>query len=244
MCSNRTICSNSENICACRYSHNPLYESGRLAVVLPGRILEHMKRINGQSKKVRRPKRRPTGKSRIDACLSSKSVEWNTPRHIAELAVSLLGTVDLDPCSDSLVNPNISPKKWYTKADDGLSKTWCGRVFLNPPYGREIQQWVERLDSEYRAGHVREAIALLPARTDTAWFRVLRRYPKCFVNGRLTFGNAKNTAPFPSVIVYLGTNPSKFLSKFEDVGDIYVLMKLDPQHANDVEDTRNRRKLS
>jgi len=88
----------------------------------------------------------------------------------------------------------------YTKQDDGLKRIWRGRVYLNPPYGREIRSWILKLHDAYQAGSVCEAIALLPARTDTQWFRILRPYPKCFLTGRLKFGEARNSAPFPCTL--------------------------------------------
>ena len=49
---------------------------------------------------------------------------------------------------------------------------------------------------------------LIPARTDTRWFheQVLPKASEIrFLRGRLRFGDAKNTAPFPSmVVVYVG----------------------------------------
>ncbi len=95
---------------------------------------------------------------------------------------------------------------------------------MNPPYGREIREWVKKLHEEYQVGNTKEAIALLPARTDTQWFKILREYPRCFIYGRLIFGNAKTSAPFPSVVVYLGMQPERFNQVFSKLGDIYVLI--------------------
>jgi hypothetical protein len=103
-----------------------------------------------------------------------------------------------------------------------LAQRWAGRVFLNPPYGREIDAWVTKLVEEYSAGAVSEAIALLPARVDTEWFRRLDPFPRCFVWGRLTFANAENPAPFPSAVVYLGRNVARFLEVFGEMGSIFA----------------------
>ena len=70
---------------------------------------------------------------------------------------------------------------------------------MNPPYGREIKNWVKKASKE------RRVVALLPARTDTKWFHDYiykkRKTEIRFIKGRLKFGNAKNSAPFPSMIV-------------------------------------------
>ena len=87
--------------------------------------------------------------------------------------------------------------------DDGLAQAWHGRVYLNPPYGHAIDAWIAKLVNEHNASEVEAAIALVPARTDTAWFARLDPYPRVFVAGRLTFSNAAHSAPFPSAVAYL-----------------------------------------
>ncbi len=107
----------------------------------------------------------------------------------------------------------------YTRAEDGLAHPWSGRVYLNPPYGREIESWVRRLVDEYAAGRMTEAIALLPARTDTRWFQLLGDWPICFVRGRLKFSDRPTPAPFPSILVYFGTRSEEFRQAFAAIGD-------------------------
>ena len=151
---------------------------------------------------------------------SSESPEHYTPPEIVELVAECLGEIDLDPCS----NPErtIPAKIHYTAKDDGLSQSWSGTVYMNPPYGDGIEQWVEKLCQEHeRAGGVSEAIALVPARPDTQWFKCLRNYVCCFVEGRLTFGGNTDPAPFPSAIFYLGDDIGKFYDYFQSVGDIW-----------------------
>lgn len=151
---------------------------------------------------------------------SSESPEWYTPQEIVRLSIELLGEIDLDPCSNSHENPNVPAHTIYTKEDDGLAQKWRRRVYLNPPYGAEIGKWVEKLTHEYEHGEVEEAIALLPARIDTMWFQPLYEYPMCNVRGRLQFENAVNSAPFPSVIVYLGKREDAFIHVFGERGPI------------------------
>jgi hypothetical protein len=157
---------------------------------------------------------------------SSETVEHYTPSRIIDLALQVMGRIDLDPCSNSKERPNVPASEHYTSADNGLDRAWCGSVYMNPPYGREIGAWVEKLCSEFVAGNVTEAIALVPARVDTAWWDKLtsaaRSYPLvCFVRGRLTFINNADPAPFPSALIYLGDNRIEFYSVFSTIGRIW-----------------------
>jgi len=157
----------------------------------------------------------------MDVMGSSKSPEWYTPPHIIELTLKLFGgTIDTDPCSNSKENPNVPATFLYTKEDDGLAQTWHGAVYMNPPYGTEIPQWVEALVSKYENGEIREAIALLPGRIDTQWFQPLYDYLICHIRGRLNYPQSKSATPFPSVIVYLGDNRTGFIEAFRELGPI------------------------
>lgn len=76
------------------------------------------------------------------------------------------------------------------------------RVFCNPPYGKEISDWVQKC---YEEGHKENTLVvmLIPARTDTKYFHdyILHRAEVRFVRGRLKFGGASTGAPFPSMLV-------------------------------------------
>lgn len=158
--------------------------------------------------------------------MSSESSEWYTPQHIIDAALAVLGEVDLDPCSNSHANPIVPAKMHYTIEDDGLSLPWHGRVYMNPPYGRKIKQWVKKLCDEIALSHCTSAIVLTPARTDTAWFRRIALYPICFVRGRLKFSGHKNSAPFPSAIFGVGVPLYDFYYAFCGIGDIYELVEM------------------
>ena len=128
---------------------------------------------------------------------SSKKEDWETPQDLFdELDKEFHFTVDVESSDD-----NYKVKKYYTKKEDGLLQNWDNEVvWCNPPYGREISKWVEKA---YLSKAV--IVMLLPARTDTKWFHKYI-YQKLFVQirfikGRLKFGNSKNSAPFPSMIV-------------------------------------------
>jgi hypothetical protein len=88
-----------------------------------------------------------------------KNDEWLTPPEI----IQALGTFSLDPCAP-INRPWDTAIQHYTIADDGLKLPWFGRVWLNPPFGREAVKWLRRLRDHGNG------IALVPARTETAMF--------------------------------------------------------------------------
>jgi len=141
----------------------------------------------------------------LDVHFSSKTQEWETPQWLFdELNAEFHFT--LDPCA----NPeNAKCARYFTKEMDGLARSWVGHgVFMNPPYGREIESWVYKAWSESRLfTHQMEStlvVGLLPARTDTRWFHEYiydRATEIRFLKGRLRFVGAKHSAPFPSMVV-------------------------------------------
>jgi hypothetical protein len=162
------------------------------------------------------------GTERLAPLLSSQSVEYYTPANLVDRVVRCLGAIDLDPCSDSQATPNVPAARHFVREDDGLMQPWAGQVFLNPPYGREIGRWVERLVASHESGAVPEAVALLPARTDTDWFAAIGRFPLCLLRGRIRFVNGAGSAPFPTLVAYLGRRVDAFVDAFGDLGVIVV----------------------
>ena len=150
---------------------------------------------------------------------SSETPEWYTPPKILERVKETLGGVDTDPCADP--QKSVEASIHYTKGDDGLAQEWRGAVYMNPPYGNSISDWVKKLTFEYASGNTTAAIALVPARTDTEWFSLLRDFPRCFIRGRLKFSGHENSAPFPSCAFYLGDDEAAFIRAFQDLGDIF-----------------------
>lgn len=108
-----------------------------------------------------------------------KNDEWLTPPEI----LAALGEFDLDPCAP-ITRPWETAAKHYTREDDGLAQSWDGRVWLNPPFGREAVKWLRKL-AEHGNG-----IALIPARTETAMFYECvwnTADAVCFLKGRPHF---------------------------------------------------------
>ena len=77
------------------------------------------------------------------------------------------------------------------------------KVYVNPPYGREISKWVEKAYYENKKGTL--IVMLLPARTDTKWFHnyIYKQHEIRFLKGRLKFNDGKQGAPFPSMLVIM-----------------------------------------
>ena len=131
---------------------------------------------------------------------SCATTEWETPQLLFEELSWTYGGFTLDPCA---MRENAKCARFFSREEDGLRQPWDGKVFLNPPYGREIGRWVKKAYEESLKGTL--VVCLLPARTDTSWWQdYAKRGHIHFLRGRLRFGDAKNTAPFPSAIVTFG----------------------------------------
>jgi phage N-6-adenine-methyltransferase len=145
------------------------------------------------------------------AAFSSASDNWPTPKAFYDKLDKEFGFV-LDVAASSA---NHRAPAWYglDHADlsrrDGLAQDWAaeaallgGAVWMNPPYGRAIINWVAKADASAQAGAT--VVCLVPSRTDTRWFHDhCAQYELRFVKGRLKFGDAKNSAPFPSLLVVM-----------------------------------------
>ncbi|NLB00624.1 MAG: adenine methyltransferase [Methanomicrobiales archaeon] len=171
------------------------------------------------------------------AMFTSKTPEWYTPPEIIEAVRDLFGgMIDLDPCSNAEGDrPHVPAAEHYTREDDGLAHAWYGRVYMNPPYGRGIKPWIEKVREEYEAGRISEAVVLVKSATDTAWFRILSgRFPRCEVAGRLKFSGCDSPAPFPSVLFYLGDEVQQFAEAFGGFGVIVAPLPATPEAAEAV----------
>lgn len=138
---------------------------------------------------------------------AAKSEEWGTPDWLFKLLDDEFHfTLDVAASKE-----NTKCEKYFTKEDDGVERPWYGTCWCNPPYGREIGEWVEKAGAESGCNGV-TVVMLLPARTDTKWFEYVLRWATCviFIRGRLLFEGAKSGAPFPSMVVVFspGHKPS------------------------------------
>lgn len=135
----------------------------------------------------------------ISALLSSKNTEWETPQDFFD-KLNAEFHFTLDPCA---LPETTKCKKYYTPNDDGLLQDWAGEsVFCNPPYGRQLGAWVRKCREESWKPNTK-VVMLIPARTDTLWFHthIYNKAEVRFIKGRLKFGGAKTSAPFPSMVV-------------------------------------------
>lgn len=140
----------------------------------------------------------------IAVMFSSKTNDWSTPQDFYDELNNEFGFT-LDPCADEY---NHKCNKYFTEEDDGLLQDWGGEiVFCNPPYGKAIKDWVRKAYIEGCKPNT-TVVLLIPARTDTQYFHDYIYYEAKeirFIKGRLKFGDSKNAAPFPSmVVIYRG----------------------------------------
>lgn len=145
--------------------------------------------------------------------------EWLTPPEI----IKSLGDFNLDPCSP-IKRPWETAGSHYTIEDDGLNKEWFGRVWCNPPYGKETFTWLDKL-----ADHG-NGIALIFARTETRGFHSEiweKADAVMFFKGRLRFhyvdGSKGDSANAPSCLVAYGVENVKALERSGLIGKIVYL---------------------
>lgn len=154
--------------------------------------------------------------------------EWYTPAEYIELARKVMGTIDLDPASSTTAQKTVKAKRFFTIADDGLSRQWRGNVWLNPPYSKDlIGRFIAALVESYSERRVTQAVLLVNNATETAWFQSVSAWAcgVCFPSGRIKFndssGNPKNSPLQGQAFIYLGSNWDGFEEHFRDVGSVF-----------------------
>ena len=130
---------------------------------------------------------------------------WSTPPHIIQEVQEEFGSITLDPSADA---ENAVAERFFDKEQDGLKQAWnASLVYVNPPYGRVLLDWVKKALLEYDNGNSKRIVMLLPSRTCTRWFHLLyarKDVELRFIKGRLKYGDGTSPAPFPSLLVVIG----------------------------------------
>lgn len=136
--------------------------------------------------------------TRLGVHFSSATDEWATPQDLFNELNSEFGFT-LDVCASP---DNAKCKRFFTRETNGLAQKWTGVCWMNPPYGDVIGDWVAKA---HETGEQSTVVCLVPARTDTAWWWDHARHGEVrFLRGRLKFGGAESSAPFPSAVVIFG----------------------------------------
>lgn len=166
------------------------------------------------------------------ANFTSLSDLWFTPAAVIEAARELLGGFDLDPASCAEANENVKAAAFYTQADDGLTKDWHGRVWCNPPHGRDEAhvsnqaKWTAYMADQYDAGNFYAGCLLVTFVPDRTWFERMWNYPMCAFRDRLKFrvpgGNVPDSPTSANVVVYFGEDVEGFARIFSRFGRVLV----------------------
>lgn len=147
-----------------------------------------------------------------------RSIEWYTPPWIFQ-ALGL--EFDLDPCHPAKRLPWVPARRTIDRLENGLLQPWHGRVWLNPPYGKETGQWCSRL-AEHGNG-----IALVFSRTDCTWFHeaIAKADAILFLRGRIAFVDGSGTgnagAGAGSLLAAYGKECTEALFRLSDRGFIF-----------------------
>lgn len=179
------------------------------------------------------------------------SQEYYTHPNDLAPVLEVFNRIDLDPCSNPFKSVPAIRHYVGQHGQDGLALPWGESfpriynntvqthwrnpftVFVNPPWNN-IGPWVEKAFAEYQAGHCTEVIMLLPARTETRWYRQLSKEAlTCQPDYRINYMQANEQGELHLVkgiahashYFYIGENWGKFQRVFEKIGGIYVCLK-------------------
>jgi phage N-6-adenine-methyltransferase len=124
---------------------------------------------------------------------------WTTPRWLFDFLDKEFGPFGLDVAAS---NENALCTLYFTEETNGLTATWRGNVWCNPPYSG-LAAWLKKgYDSVFTDKTAERVVMLIPARTDTKAFQAYAsKGVVFFLKGRLKFGDSKNSAPFPSAVI-------------------------------------------
>lgn len=166
-----------------------------------------------------------------DSCLSFAPRiltidDFYTNQIIIDAARKTLGGIDLDPSSHPIANRVVGATRIFTKFDDGLSREWGGRVWLNPPFSTWAA-WASKVVAEWQSGRIEAMCVLCATRTLTAqYFRKLKDASDaiCILDGRIPFwGDLAGDSPDDGhAVFYFGSDAAKFHQAFSEIGTVWI----------------------
>lgn len=158
---------------------------------------------------------------RMELHTLSKKQDWGTPTAwFNRLQVEFNFTLDVCATKDNAKLP-----RFWTPEDDALSKSWaCERCWCNPPYGRALPTWSQKVAEEAIFAHI--IAFLVPASTSTRWFRELKHLDAkfCLLNGKVKFEapGINWAAPFHSILVIIGDTTPEQDTYLKFIGTVMV----------------------
>jgi phage N-6-adenine-methyltransferase len=171
------------------------------------------------------------------------SDEYGTPRWLVRALLGAIGGLfGLDPAAGA--EPMQIGETRFTKADDGLSKSWTGvdSIYLNPPYSNP-EPWLRKFANTFAAPEAKRpefGVALTKTDTSTEWFQqyLIQGTVYCFPDERLSFFGAGNDADFPNMFTVFGEPPEALLDELASMGALFsqveVQNALDQQRLDDL----------
>lgn len=137
-----------------------------------------------------------------------------TPPNFLSNIYAAFGAIDLDPCGHALSPVVANRRILFAEGGDGLAEDWSGDLaFVNPPYSAMLR-WLRRAHDQWKAGHAKTVLCLVPVRTDSSFFHdVLTKVADIYLlRGRVKFidprGKAQHT-PFSLMLVMFGATPEQ-----------------------------------
>lgn len=156
------------------------------------------------------------------------SDEYATPPSIWRPLARALDGFDLDPASGAESTPIASTR--FTKDDDGLTKSWFGTVWLNPPFGDRSgtgksgrEEWLRKARNEIQRDDVDLITILLPVDTSTDWFHryVVDADTICFLSSRPQFQGESVHTGFACMLLVYGDPPDDLVDALENMGAVF-----------------------
>lgn len=154
------------------------------------------------------------------------STEWFTPPEILEpVRKTFHGQIQYDPCT-TYDNPTKA-FRFTTKNENGLIGTWPGSTFVNPPYGKDLYDWIEKVVTEAKGGLRIILLVSASSRWDQAkWQSIYIPELTTFVmpRGRVKFLNEEGirmkSPPYPSVLYFYNIDPRDVKECFGHLGTV------------------------
>jgi hypothetical protein len=163
--------------------------------------------------------------------MAALDTTWQTPPELLEPVRAYFGgQIPFDPAT---AEGNPTGAEVHLVAG-GLEADWSEHrgVYVNPPYGRVLREWLAKIEHEARGGS--QIITLLPAaRWEQAYFQSMcvEAEAMCLIRKRVSFirpstGDRVSGNPYANLFLGFNVDLLAFLTSFKSVGACFELKGL------------------